>query len=220
MLGHHLAEDRPATYCLRQRDTAGPAGTRGPGASPKAAPRRPRPWLPEAHPALELQPRGARSHIPPGPLQHLLLRQGDPAPVVPGLSVTAKRPIGVSSKGLPACVGLGCGAAEDPGHPLVRPPLFQLQPWRSLPGLRGAHLSCPHWAWAGRASLSRALRLGRLAPLGASRARVKAHCTVTATECVRSPAATPWGQAEGWQVSEALDLHGHGGLWAQGLGLR
>lgn len=109
------------------------SGARGPWASTKATPRRPRPWAPEAHPAPELQPCGARSCVPPGPLQRPVLRQGHPAPAVTGLPVAAERRISAGSGGLPACAGRGPGAAADPGHPqpLVRQPLCQLRP---LPG--------------------------------------------------------------------------------------
>lgn len=59
---------------------------------------------PQTHSAPEPQPAGARSHIPPGPLQGLLLGEGDPAPVTRVL-VTAKRFLRLRSEGL--CDGAG-----------------------------------------------------------------------------------------------------------------
>lgn len=51
------------------------------------------------HSALELQPSGARTCIPPDPLQGLLLGEGDPVPIT-RVSVTAKRFISLGSEGL------------------------------------------------------------------------------------------------------------------------
>lgn len=56
------------------------------------------PHSPEAHPALDPQPPRATSHVPPGPLQHLLPAEGNPVAVITGVSVTAKRPLGVGSR--------------------------------------------------------------------------------------------------------------------------
>lgn len=60
-------------------------------------PGRPRP--PEAHLALKLQGPSAGRRVPPGPLQRLLPGEGDPAPLVAGVLVTAKRLLRGASSG-------------------------------------------------------------------------------------------------------------------------
>lgn len=50
-------------------------------------------------PALKLQNPSAGRRVPPGPLQCLLPGEGDPAPLVAGVLVTAKRLLRVASSG-------------------------------------------------------------------------------------------------------------------------
>lgn len=98
MLGHRLVEDRPAAYSLWQRGRC--TASRHQRLWDAALwPPRPRPHHPQTHSALELQPGGARTRIPPGPLQGLLLGEGDPVPVT-RVSVTAKRFISLGREGL------------------------------------------------------------------------------------------------------------------------
>lgn len=112
----------------------GRLGTRGPQASLGGARPRPGLALSQAHPAPELQTRRARSRMPPGPPQLLLLGEGHPAPCPARLAVTAKRLISVGSKGL-------WDGADLTLHPNASSPSSSRSLSVPSPGL-------PPWAWS------------------------------------------------------------------------
>lgn len=92
VLGHHLVEGRSAACSLWwEGGAAGWAGREKGPRVPRAPHGDPHPCPAETHPALEPQGPGAGRCVSPGPLQRLLPGEGDPAPLVARVSVTAKR---------------------------------------------------------------------------------------------------------------------------------